>query len=38
MGADRHGTLPTLAIASLVPNLPQLFQHFAAVPNESTCR
>lgn len=26
------GTLPTLAIVSLVPNLPQLFQHFAAVP------
>jgi len=24
--------LPTLAIVSLVPNLPQLFQHFAAVP------
>lgn len=24
--------LPTLAIVSLVPNLPQLFQHFASVP------
>jgi len=24
--------LPTLAIVSLVPNLPQLFQHFAGVP------
>jgi MFS family permease len=26
------GLLPTLAIVSLVPNLPQLFQHFASVP------
>lgn len=26
------GTMPTLAIVSLVPNLPQLFQQFAGVP------
>jgi MFS family permease len=26
------GTMPTLAIVSLVPNLPQLFQQFADVP------
>jgi MFS family permease len=27
------GVMPTLAIVSLVPNLPQLFEHFSAVPH-----
>jgi MFS family permease len=25
--------MPTLAIVSLVPNLPQLFEHFSAIPH-----